>query len=108
METVLWRGVRPMSEVTLEYVIAILHHEKISDRVVNSWADLMKHKFAETDLGRYTTVFCSTCWELVTERDTNERKTLKHFVDDVLEESIENYFLMFLLWTKSDGKTTSP
>ncbi|KAL6580486.1 hypothetical protein OROMI_008510 [Orobanche minor] len=106
METVLWRGVRPMSEVTLEYVIAILHHEKISDRVVNSWADLMKHKFAETDLGRYTTVFCSTCWELVTERDTNERKTLKHFVDDVLEESIENYFLMFLLWTKSDGKTT--
>ncbi|KAL6568810.1 hypothetical protein OROHE_003551 [Orobanche hederae] len=71
-----------MSEVTWEDVIAILHHEKISNRVINSWADLLKHKFAETDLGRF---FCSTCWELVAERDTNERKTLKHFVDDPRE-----------------------
>ncbi|KAL6558084.1 hypothetical protein OROMI_018434 [Orobanche minor] len=98
--TVLWRGFRPMSEVTLEDVIAILHHEKISNRVINSWADLLKHKFAETDLGRYTTI------ELVAERDINERKTLKHFVDDVLEESIENDFLIFPLWMKSEGKTT--
>ncbi|KAL6577136.1 hypothetical protein OROMI_011412 [Orobanche minor] len=51
-----------MSEVTLEDVIAILHHEKISNRVVNLWAVLMKHKFAETDLWRYITIFCSTCW----------------------------------------------
>ncbi|KAL6560893.1 hypothetical protein OROHE_006070 [Orobanche hederae] len=98
------RGVRPMSEVTLEDLIAILHHENISNRVINSWADLLKHKFAETDLGRYTTIFSSTCWELVAERDTNERKTLKHFFDDMLEESIENDFLIFPLWMKSDGK----
>ncbi|KAL6557060.1 hypothetical protein OROHE_006936 [Orobanche hederae] len=70
-------------------------------------AELIKHtKKPVVDCDLYISNRVINSWELVAERDTNERKTLKHFVDDVLEESMENDFLMFPLWTKSDGKTT--
>ncbi|KAL6500416.1 hypothetical protein OROHE_025782 [Orobanche hederae] len=46
LESVVWRGLAPLAEVTADDIVSLLHHKPLKGKVIDAWAELMNHKYA--------------------------------------------------------------
>ncbi|KAL6531845.1 hypothetical protein OROMI_028208 [Orobanche minor] len=62
LESVVWRGLAPLAEVTADDIVSLLHHKPLKGKVIDAWAELMNHKYAAGPRANKATIFTSSCW----------------------------------------------
>ncbi|KAL6579173.1 hypothetical protein OROMI_009389 [Orobanche minor] len=90
LESVVWRGLAPLAEVTADDIVSLLHHKPMKGKVIDAWAELMNHKYAAGDL--------------ITGNDSCPTGALRTLIDNRLEGSLQDDVLLFPLNTKGSGQ----
>ncbi|KAL6512890.1 hypothetical protein OROHE_019680 [Orobanche hederae] len=104
LDSVVWRGLAPLAEVTADDIVSLLHHKPLKGKVIDAWAELMNHKYAAGPRSNKATIFTSSCWDLIAGNDSCPTGALTTLIDNRLEGSLENDVLLFLLNIKGSGR----
>ncbi|KAL6585985.1 hypothetical protein OROMI_002629 [Orobanche minor] len=62
LDSVVWRGLAPLAEVTTDDTVSLLHHKPLKGKVIDTWAELMNHKYAAGPCSNKATIFIASCW----------------------------------------------
>ncbi|KAL8509806.1 hypothetical protein ACS0TY_016869 [Phlomoides rotata] len=95
---VVWDGLCVFSYVTVRDIISILHHDRISEAVIDSWSDALIAMYDEARYIRSTVIFTSKCWDLIYTKGPPQ--ILQNLVDDKLETVGQFDVLIFPLLVK--------
>ncbi|KAL6577278.1 hypothetical protein OROMI_011554 [Orobanche minor] len=106
LDSVVWRGLMPLAEVTADDIDSLLHHKPLKGKVIDAWAELMNHKYAVGPRSNKATIFTSSCWDLIAGNDSCPTGGLTTLIDNRLEGSLQNDVLLFPLNTKGSGRMT--
>ncbi|KAL6535960.1 hypothetical protein OROHE_012804 [Orobanche hederae] len=104
LESVVWRGLAPLAEVTADDIVSLLHHKPMKGKVIDAWAELMNHKYAAGPRSNKITIFTSSCWDLIAGNDSCPTSALRTLIDNRLEGSLQDDVLLFPLNTKGSGR----
>ncbi|KAL6573656.1 hypothetical protein OROHE_002115 [Orobanche hederae] len=104
LESVVWRGLAPLAEVTADDIVSLLHHKPLKGKVIDAWAELMNHKYAAGPRSNKTTIFTSSCWDLIAENNSCPTGALRTLIDNRLEGSLQDDVLLFPMNTKGTGR----
>ncbi|KAL6585000.1 hypothetical protein OROMI_004289 [Orobanche minor] len=104
LESVVWRGLAPLAEVTADDIVSLLHHKPLKGKVIDAWAELMNHKYAAGPRSNKTTIFTSSCWDLIDGNDSCPTGALRTLIDNHLEGSLQDDVLLFPMNTKGTGR----
>ncbi|KAL8485375.1 hypothetical protein ACS0TY_027611 [Phlomoides rotata] len=95
---VVWDVLCVFSYVTVRDIISILHHDRISEAVIDSWSDALIDMYDEARYIRSTVIFTSKCWDLIYTKGPPQ--ILQNLVDDKLETVGQFDVLIFPLLVK--------
>ncbi|KAL8536079.1 hypothetical protein ACS0TY_011639 [Phlomoides rotata] len=95
---VVWDGLCVFSYVTVRDVISIIHHDRISKAVIESWSDVLIAMYDEARYIRSTIVFTSKCWDMI--HTKKPLQILHSLVDDKWETVGQFDVLIFPLLVK--------
>ncbi|KAL6579269.1 hypothetical protein OROMI_009485 [Orobanche minor] len=101
---VVWRGLAPLAEVTADDIVSLLHHKALKGKVIDAWVEQMNHKYAVGPRSNKATIFTSSCWDLIAGNNSCPTGALTTLIDNRLEGSLQNDFLLFPLNTKRSGR----
>ncbi|KAL6497580.1 hypothetical protein OROHE_027209 [Orobanche hederae] len=104
LESVVWRGLAPLAEVTADDIVSLLHHKPLKGKLIDAWAELMNHKYAAGPRSNKTMIFTSSCWDLIAGNDSCPTGALRTLIDNRLEESLQDDVLLFPMNTKDTGR----
>ncbi|KAL8547601.1 hypothetical protein ACS0TY_007066 [Phlomoides rotata] len=98
LKYVFWDRLCVFSYVTVRDIISILHHDQISEVVIDSWLDTFFAMYDEARYIRSTVVFTSKCWDMI--HTKKPFQILHNLVDDKLETIGQFDVLIFPLLVK--------
>ncbi|KAL8538576.1 hypothetical protein ACS0TY_000555 [Phlomoides rotata] len=102
---IIWSSTDFQAQVNYKDMISLLHHEMISDSVINSWFSILRQKLPSAESGHRTRVLTSNCWNMIVSPADFSNGTLHELIEKPLGNVGYEDVILFPLLTKAEYET---